>query len=68
MRLSKSKVYELALSSINAEHVDDFMGSYIPKVFPIMAEYGGKFLINGMIQHSMENRYPLEWNKNTLPG
>jgi uncharacterized protein (DUF1330 family) len=65
--LSRAKVYELALSSIKGEHVNDFMGQYIPKVFPIMAEYGGKFLISGTIQNSMAGKFParslalLEW-------
>jgi len=65
--LSKAKVYELALSSIKGEHVNDFMGQYIPKVFPIMTEYGGKFLISGTVQNSMAGKFParslafLEW-------
>lgn len=67
MILSKSKVYELALSSVKDEHINDFLEKYIPNVFPILTEYGGKFLINGIIQSSMENKYPvksfavLEW-------
>ena len=65
--LSRAKVYELALSSIKGEHINDFMGQYIPNVFPIMTEYGGKFLISGTIQNSMPGKFParslalLEW-------
>ncbi|MGD0658400.1 MAG: hypothetical protein ABSD38_10075 [Syntrophorhabdales bacterium] len=43
MLISKSKVYELALSSIKEQHINDFLGQYIPNVFPIMAEYAGRF-------------------------
>lgn len=51
MLISKNKVYELALSSIKEEQVDDFLKQYISSVFPILTEYGGKFLINGTIQN-----------------
>ena len=67
MLISKNRVYELALSSIKAEHVNDFLQQYIPSVFPILTEYGGKFLINRIIQNSITNKYPaksfaiLEW-------
>lgn len=67
MLISKNKVYELALSSIKEEHVNDFMKQYIPAVFPILTEYGGKFLINGTIQNSIAGKFPakrfalLEW-------
>ena len=67
MVISKSKVYELALSSIKAGHVDDFMKQYIPSAIPIVTEYGGRFLINGAIQNSVAGRFPaktfalLEW-------
>jgi uncharacterized protein (DUF1330 family) len=67
MLISKSKVYELALSSVKEKCVNDFLEKYIPNVFPIVAEYGGKFLINGIIQSSQENKFPaksfaiLEW-------
>jgi len=65
--LSKAMVYELALSRIKGEHVSDFMGQYIPNVFPIMNEYGGNFLISGTIQNSVAGKFParslalLEW-------
>jgi uncharacterized protein (DUF1330 family) len=65
--ISKSKVYELALSSIKEQHVNDFLREYIPSVLPIMTEYGGRFLINGIIQDSIARRFPaksfalLEW-------
>ena len=67
MFLSKSKVYELALSSIKEEHINDFLKQYIPNVFPILTEYGGRFLINGTIQNSIAKKFPaksfavLEW-------
>ena len=65
--ISKAKVYELALSSIKEEHVNDFTGQYIPNVFPILTEYGGKFVISGTIQTSVAGKFPaksfalLEW-------
>jgi uncharacterized protein (DUF1330 family) len=52
MLISKSKVYELALSSIKEQHINDFLKQYIPNVFPILTEYGGRFLINRTIQNS----------------
>lgn len=67
MIISKTRVYELALSSIKEKHVDDFLKSYIPSVSPIMAEYGGRFLINGAIRDSAVKKFParsfaiLEW-------
>jgi len=67
MLISRSKVYELALSSIKEEHMDDFLKLYIPHVFPILSEYGGRFFMNGPIQHSAAKRFPaktfalLEW-------
>ena len=67
MVISKSKVYELALSSVKEQHVDDFLKGYIRNVLPIMAEYGGRFLINGSIQSSRARKFPaksfalLEW-------
>jgi uncharacterized protein (DUF1330 family) len=57
----------LALSSIKEEHINDFLKQYIPNVFPLMAEYGGRFLINGTIQNSRAKKFPaksfalLEW-------
>jgi hypothetical protein len=51
--ISKSKVYELALSSIKEEHIGDFMKLYIPAILPILTEYGGRFLINGAVQSSV---------------
>jgi uncharacterized protein (DUF1330 family) len=67
MLISKSVVYELALSSIKKEHVNEFLKQYIPAVFPILTEYGGRFLINGTIRHSIAGKFPaksfavLEW-------
>jgi uncharacterized protein (DUF1330 family) len=67
MLISESKVYELALSSIKEEHVNDFQKQYIPAIFPILTEYGGRFLINGTIQNSIARKFPaksfalLEW-------
>jgi uncharacterized protein (DUF1330 family) len=67
MLISKSKVYELALSSIKEEHINDFLKKYIPNVFPILTEYGGRFLINGTIQNAIAKKFPaksfalLEW-------
>jgi uncharacterized protein (DUF1330 family) len=67
MLVSKSKVYELALSSIKGQHINDFLHEYLPSVFPILTEYGGRFLINGIIQNSIAGRFParsfaiLEW-------
>ncbi len=67
MRISKSSVYELALSSIKEQHVSDFLHEYLPRVSPILGEYGGRFLINGIIQNSIAGRFPakgfaiLEW-------
>lgn len=67
MLISKNKVYELALSSIREEHVNDFLKQYIPAVSPILTEYGGRFLINGPIQNSIAKKFPaksfalLEW-------
>ena len=67
MLVSKSKVYELALSSIKEQHVRDFLNKYLPSVSPILTEYGGRFLINGIIQNSIARRFPaksfaiLEW-------
>ncbi len=67
MLLSKSKVYELALSSIKEQQINDFLHGYLPRVSPILTEYGGRFLINGVIQSSMARRFPaksfaiLEW-------
>jgi uncharacterized protein (DUF1330 family) len=67
MNFTTTKVYELALSSVKEQHLGDFRSRYIPNVYPIMAEYGGKFLINGVIRHSATSRYPvrnfalLEW-------
>ena len=67
MLISKSRVYELALSSIKEQHVNDFLHGYLPRVSPILTEYGGRFLINGIIQHSIAGRVPakgfaiLEW-------
>jgi len=68
MLVSQSKVYELALSSIKEQHMDDFLRQYIPNVFPILTEYGGRFLINGTIQNSRARKFPaksfalLEWS------
>ncbi len=67
MLVSKSKVYELALSSIKEAHIRDFLHEYLPSVSPILTEYGGRFLINGTIQNSIAGRFPaksfaiLEW-------
>jgi uncharacterized protein (DUF1330 family) len=67
MLISKLKVYELALSSIKEEHINDFREKYIPNIFPILTEYAGKFLINGIIQNTITKRFPvksfalLEW-------
>jgi uncharacterized protein (DUF1330 family) len=67
MRMFESKVYELALSSIKEQHIGDFLHKYLPSVSPILAEYGGRFLINGIIRSSMAGRFPaksfaiLEW-------
>jgi len=67
MLISKLKVYELALSSIKAEHINDFREKYIPYIFPVLTEYGGKFLINGTVQNSIAKKFPvksfviLEW-------
>jgi uncharacterized protein (DUF1330 family) len=67
MLVLKSKVYELALSSVKDQHVNDFLHEYLPSVSPILAEYGGKFLISGVIQNSIGRRFPaksfaiLEW-------
>jgi uncharacterized protein (DUF1330 family) len=58
MLISKSKVYELALSSIKEQHISNFLHEYLPSVFPILSEYGGKFLINGAIQDSIAGRFP----------
>ncbi len=67
MLISKSKVYELALSSIKDQHINDFLHDYLPRVSPILTEYGGRFLVNGIIQNSIAGRFPaksfaiLEW-------
>jgi uncharacterized protein (DUF1330 family) len=67
MLVSKSKVYELALSSIKEQHISDFLHGYLPNISPILSEYGGRFLINGIIQKSNAGRFPaksfaiLEW-------
>jgi uncharacterized protein (DUF1330 family) len=67
MRVSESKAYELALSSIKEQHIGDFLHGYLPSVSPILTEYGGRFLINGIIQNSIAGRFPaksfaiLEW-------
>jgi uncharacterized protein (DUF1330 family) len=67
MLISKLKVYELALSSIKDEHLNDFREKYIPSIFPVLTEYGGKFIINGIIQNSIAKKFPvksfaiLEW-------
>jgi uncharacterized protein (DUF1330 family) len=67
MLISKSKVYELALSSIKEQHINDFLKQYIPNVVPILTEHGGRFLINGTIQNSSARKFPaksfavLEW-------
>jgi len=67
MLISKSKVYELALSSIKEQYINDFLQRYIPSVFPILTEYGGRFLVNGTIQNSVAKKFPaktfalLEW-------
>ncbi len=67
MFVSKSKVYELALSSIKEAHIRDFRHEYLPSISPILTEYGGRFLINGTIQNSIAGRFPaksfaiLEW-------
>ena len=67
MRISKSMAYELALSSINKEHINDFLNQYIPKVIPILTEYGARFLFNGTILDSRKKKFParsfavLEW-------
>jgi uncharacterized protein (DUF1330 family) len=67
MLVSKSKVYELALSSIKEQHISDFLHEYLPSVSPILTEYGGRFLINGIIRNSIAGRFPaksfaiLEW-------
>jgi uncharacterized protein (DUF1330 family) len=67
MNFTTTKVYELALSSLKEQHIGDFRSYYIPNVYPIMAEYGGKFLINGVIRHSAASSFPvknfalLEW-------
>ncbi len=58
MLVSKSKAYELALSSVKERHINDFMTQYIPNVLPIMAEYGGRFLISGTIQDSVAKKFP----------
>ncbi len=65
--ISKSKVYELALSSVKEQHINDFLHDYLPSISPIMAEYGGKFLISGTIRDSVVGKFParnfaiLEW-------
>ncbi len=67
MLISKSKVYELAFSSIKEQHVSDFLHEYLPRISPILTEYGGRFLLNGIIQNSIAGRFPaksfaiLEW-------
>ncbi|MCB2141205.1 hypothetical protein KQH27_00690 [bacterium] len=67
MLIYKNKVYELSLSSIKEEHLNDFLQKYIPSIFPIMAEYGGRFIISGLITNSVTAKYPvksfalLEW-------
>ena len=67
MLISSSKLYELALSSIKERHINDFLEKYIPGILPILTEYGGRFLINGSIQHSVTMKFParafalLEW-------
>jgi uncharacterized protein (DUF1330 family) len=67
MLISKLKVYELALSSIKDEHIKDFREKYLPNIFPVLTEYGGKFIINGIIQNSISKKFPvksfaiLEW-------
>jgi len=67
MLVSKSKVYELALSSIKEQHVNDFLKQYVPSIYPILAEYGSRFFINGTIQNSIARKFPaksfalLEW-------
>jgi uncharacterized protein (DUF1330 family) len=67
MIFSKSKVYEVALSTIKQNRLGNFLGEYIPAILPIMAEYGGVFLFNSVIQSSVNNRFPaksfavLEW-------
>jgi uncharacterized protein (DUF1330 family) len=67
MLISKSRVYELALSSIKEQHLSDFLHEYLPRISPILTEYGARFLINGIIQNSVARRFPakgfaiLEW-------
>jgi len=67
MFISKSKVYELALSSIKEQHINDFLRKYLPGINPVLAEYGGRFMINGIIENSNIGRFPaksfavLEW-------
>lgn len=67
MLVSRLKVYELALSSIREHHINDFLQGYLPSISPILSEYGGKFLFNGIIQDSVAGIFPassfavLEW-------
>jgi uncharacterized protein (DUF1330 family) len=67
MLISKSKVYELALSSVKEQHVNDFLREYLPGISPILAEYGGRFLVHGIIRDTVAGRFPaksfaiLEW-------
>jgi len=67
MILSPGKVYELALSTIKPDHVSEFLGGYIPQILPVMAEYGGRFVINGSVERSVAGAYAvgsfafLEW-------
>jgi uncharacterized protein (DUF1330 family) len=67
MVIFKSKVYELALSSIKEQHTNDFLNHYLPSISPILSEYGGRFMINGIIRNSVAGRFPaksfaiLEW-------
>lgn len=67
MLFAKSRVYELALSSITPEHAGDFFTSYIPHISPLLAEHGGRFAISGAITSAAAGRFPaktfavLEW-------
>ena len=67
MILSPGKVYELALSTIKPDQVSEFLGGYIPQILPLMAEYGGRFVINGPVERSVAGTYAvgsfaiLEW-------
>ena len=67
MLISKSKVYELALSSIKEQDINAFLHDYLPSVSPILTEYSGRFWMSGIIQDSKARKFPaksfaiLEW-------